>query len=131
MKIHHIGYLVKKMDRAISAFSNLGFEIDAETVFDEYRGIDICFMIKDGYRVELVSPKNKESVVYDLQKKYGNSPYHICYICDDVETSIEELRSNGYVKFDEPHEAVALDSQIVCFLIHPYLGMIELLEEKA
>lgn len=130
MKIHHIGYFVKKIERAIVAFKNLGFEIEKDTIFDEYRGIDICFMIKDGYRVELVSPKNKESVVYALQKKYGNSPYHICYACNDIEETINELRGNGYVKFDEPHEAVALGNQLVCFLIHPYLGMIELLEEK-
>lgn len=130
MKIHHIGYLVKKIDRAISAFQNLEFKIESETVFDEYRGIDICFMTKDGYRVELVSPKNKESVVYELQKKYGNSPYHICYICNDIEAKVDELRNSGYVKYDEPHEAVAFSNKRVCFLIHPYLGMIELLEES-
>ncbi len=130
MKIHHIGYLVKKIDRAIQAFEGLGFEREAEIVFDEYRGIDICFMVKDGYRVELVSPSNKDSIVYELQKKYGNSPYHFCYICDDAVTTIDELRRNGYVRLDEPHEAVAFDNKIVCFLIHPYLGMIELLEEK-
>lgn len=131
MKIHHIGYLVKKMDRSISAFRNLGFEVEADTVEDTFRGINICFMVKDGYRVELVCPNSKESVVYDLQKKYGNSPYHICYICDDMQTEIKELRSKGYVAFNEPHEAVALGYQLVCFLIHPYLGMIELLEEKS
>lgn len=131
MKIHHIGYLVKKIERAKKAFEQLGFEIEKDTAFDEYRGVDLCFMIKDGYRVELVSAKNNESVVYDLQKKFGNSPYHICYTCSDIESAIYELRENGYVKFDEPHEAVALNNQVVCFLIHPYLGMIELLEEKA
>lgn len=129
MKIHHIGYLVKKIERAIPAFEGLGFDVETETVFDDYRGIDICFMKKDEYRVKLVSPKNKESVVYQLQKKYGNSPYHICYICNDLEAKIDELRDSGYVKYDEPLEAIAFSNKRVCFLIHPYLGMIELLEE--
>ena len=130
MQIHHIGYLVKKINKAIPAFVNLGYKIDSDIVFDEYRGIDICFMTRENYRVELVSPKNKESVVYELQKKYGNSPYHICYICENIESEVEKLRDSGYVKYDEPHEAIAFSNKKVCFLIHPYLGMIELLEEN-
>ena len=130
MQIHHIGYLVKKIDRAIIAFEELGYRKETEIIFDEHRGIDICFLVKDGYRMELVSPKSKESVVYELQKKYGNSPYHICYNCENIEMSIQELRSNGYVQYDIPHEAIALNNRNVCFLIHPYLGMIELLEDN-
>ena len=130
MKIHHIGYLVKKIDRAMKSFIDLGYELESNVVFDEYRGIDICFLVKDGYRIELVSPKSKESVVYDLQKKYGNSPYHICYICRNIDESVEQLKTMGYVQIDTPHEAVAIDMKMVCFLIHPYLGMIELLEEQ-
>lgn len=130
MQIHHIGYLVKKTNKAIPAFENLGYKMESDIVFDEYRGIDICFMTKEHYRVELVCPKSKDSVVYELQKKYGNSPYHICYICENIEDEVEKLRDSGYVKYDEPHEAIAFSNKKVCFLIHPYLGMIELLEEN-
>lgn len=130
MRIHHIGYLVKKMDRAISSFKILGYKVEKAIVFDEYRQVDICFMLKEGYRIELVSPKNKDSVVYQLQRKYGNSPYHICYISVNIEKDILELTSKGYVKYDNPHEAAAINNQKVCFLVHPYLGMIELLEER-
>ena len=128
LKIHHIGYLVKKIDKAIVAFQNLGYEKKTGIIFDEYRGIDICFMLKDGYRIELVCPKTKDSVVYGLMKKIGNSPYHTCYECNRIEAAIDDLRMQGYVKFDEPHAAVAFDDNNVCFMVHPYLGMIELLE---
>lgn len=129
MRIHHIGYLVKKIDRAKRSFIDLGYELESDVVLDEYRGIDICFLVKDGYRVELVSPKNKKSVVYDLQKKFGNSPYHICYACENINESSERLKTMGYVQIDAPHEAIAIKNNKVCFLVHPYLGMIELLEE--
>ena len=130
MQIHHIGYLVKKISKAIMAFKELGYEQETNIIIDEYRDIDLCFMIKDGYRVELVSPRNRDSVVYELRKKYGNSPYHICYVCKDFENTIEKMIEKGYVKYDEPHEAIAFSNRRVCFLIHPYLGMIELLEEN-
>ncbi len=130
MQIHHVGYLVKRIKRAIDAFLTLGYGQETDIVFDEYRGIDICFLTKEGYRIELVSPKNRESVVYELQKKYGNSPYHICYKCGNLGSAIADLREQGYVVTDQAHEAVALDNHRVCFLVHPYLGMIELLEEN-
>lgn len=128
MKIHHIGYLVKKIEKAISAFTDLGYIVEKETIYDSYRDIDICFLIKDGYRVELVSPKSKNSVVYEMYKNTGNSPYHICYETDDPESDIKWLLDNNYILCDEKHPAVALENREVCFFVHPYMGMIELLE---
>ncbi len=128
MKVHHVGYLVKKIDKAKVAFSDLGYEVERDTVFDEYRGINICFMIKDGYRVELVSPVDKESVVAGMMKKYGNSPYHICYESYDFERDMADLAARKYVQIDEPHAAVAIEGKRVVFMMHPYLGMIELIE---
>lgn len=129
MQVHHIGYLVKKMDKAIVAFEALGYQKETTIVFDGCRDVDICFLVKDNYRIELVSSKTKASVVYELQKRYGNTPYHICYVCENIETAIQELRSEGYVIFVPPQEAIALSNQKVCFLVHPYIGIVELLEE--
>lgn len=128
MKIHHVGYLVKKFERAINEFEALGYVATSEKIYDDYRKIDLIFLEKDGYTVELVSPTQKDSVVYDLLKKLGNSAYHICYEVSDIDASVSDLTSKGYVCFDEPHEAVAFSKRRVVFLIHPYLGMIELLE---
>ena len=128
MKVHHIGYLVKKMEKAKKAFEDLGYTVKQDVVFDDYRQIDICFLEKDGYVVELVSPVSKDSVIANLYKKYGNSPYHICYETDDIDKSIAELQEKNYMVFDEKHEAVAIDGKNVCFMIHPALGMIELVE---
>ena len=129
MKIHHIGYLVKKEDKAQKAFETLGYRVTSPVFHDDYRGADIVFLEKDGYAIELVSPVSKESVVYDLMKKLGNTAYHICYESDEFEKDIENLENTGYVKTDEPHGAVAFENRPVCFLIHPYLGMVEVLKK--
>lgn len=71
MRIHHVGYMVKNIKKAIETFKVIGFAVEKEIVFDEYRGIDICFMIMDGYRIELVASHNEYSVIYKLQKKNG------------------------------------------------------------
>ncbi len=130
MKVHHIGYFVKNIEKGKRSFIDLGYEVEQDVVRDEYRGIDIAFLVKDGYRVELVSPYTEESVVYDLRKRMGNSPYHICYEVADLDAAIGELQAQRFVVTQEPHEAVAIDGKRVCFLIHGQIGIIELVEES-
>ena len=131
MKINHIGYLVKKIEKALPAFMGLGYQIVQETMYDDFRDINICFLEKDGYAVELISPVSKESIVANLLSKTGNSPYHICYETADMDAEILQLQQQHYVMCSEPHKAVACGGNRVCFMVHPYLGMIELLELKA
>ena len=72
MKVHHIGYLVKNIEKAEQAFLKLGYKKETEIIFDESRGINISFLIKDAYRIELVSPATDVSVVSSLRKRIGN-----------------------------------------------------------
>ena len=66
MNIHHIGYLVKKGPKAQAAFEALGYIAEGEWTHDEIRKVDILFLQKDGYRIELVSPYAPDSVVSGL-----------------------------------------------------------------
>lgn len=127
LKIHHIGYLVKKIEKAKQTFEALGYHVEQDTVRDEIRKVDICFLTKDGYRVELVSPFSEESVVAGLLKKYKNTPYHICYEADDPEAAYAELTANGFAAIDTPTPAPALGGCKVVFLTSPVIGMIELI----
>lgn len=128
-KIHHIGYLVRNMEKAVDEFLELGFIVSQDMVYDKYRDIEIVFMEKDGYRIELVKPKTKDSVVYDLQKKIGNAPYHICYEVDDLEKAVSELEGRRYVIYQEAHQATALQGRQVVFLMHGQIGLVELVEK--
>ena len=131
MTIHHIGYLVKKLERARQAFEALGYGVEQETVRDEFRKVDIVFLSKDGYRIELVSPYDPDSVVAGLLTRTGNSPYHVCYEVADLDAEIERLRDARYVVSSEPAPAPACGGARVAFLVHPYLGMVELLEKAS
>lgn len=128
LNIHHLGYLVKKMDTAILAFKNLGYQVKQDTVYDNIRKVDICFLEKDGYYVELVSPVSEDSVVAGLLKKYKNCPYHICYKATDFDKDFETLRSQGFMPIDTLTPAPALSGKEVIFMTHAALGMIELIK---
>lgn len=127
LSVHHIGYLVKKIEKARQTFLSLGYHIEQDIVYDGIRQVNICFLIKDGYRIELVSPASQDSVVYGLMKKYKNSPYHICYETADFETAYAELTANGFIAVDTPTPAPALGGRDVVFLTSAAIGMIELI----
>lgn len=130
MQIHHIGYLVKKLEKAAAAFTALGYVPEGKITDDTIRGIDILFLVKDGYRIELVSPNRPDSVVSGLIKTYRNAPYHICYTSDAFGTDVEALEHSGYIRMGEACEAPALGGKRVVFLMSPVLGMIEVIENE-
>ncbi len=129
MKVHHIGYLVKNIDRSIEGFEALGYELVIPSTWDEGRQAYLCFLKNDGYCVELIAPV-KESPLYSLLKQYSNAPYHMCYRCENLETEIERLRQEKFMPFLEPAPAPVIgETARVAFLISARVGMIELVEE--
>ena len=128
MRIHHIGYLVKNIEKAIRTLEATGYTVAQGVVYDRYREVDIAFLERDGYTIELVSPKTESSVVAGLIKRYKNAPYHICYVSDDFSHDVEKLCGGGYRQIDEPTPAPALGGRNVCFFMSPAVGMIELLD---
>ena len=75
MELHHIGYLVKDMERAVTEFCALGYQKTSEIVYDAFRDIRICFlsskaMPHGGVLIELVMPVSDASVVASLAKNW-------------------------------------------------------------
>ena len=127
-KIHHIGYLVKNINKSVEAFKILGYEIVAD-IYDMERKADLCVMKRDYTQVELVQPSS-ESDIYPLLKKYNNTIYHICYEVDDIDSAVEELKKSGFLLFRGRQKAPALsESSEVVFLMHSHMGIIELVQE--
>lgn len=127
-RVHHIGYLVKHLEKSRDSFLSLDFRVVGEAVCDRYRDVDILFMEKDGQTVELVSPRSEASVVARLIRTYRNAPYHICYETDNLEEELARLEGSGFTRIEDPAPAPALGGRRVCFLMSPWIGMIELLE---
>lgn len=128
MNIDHIGYLVSDLDKAAQVFEKLGYQTVSDITRDTVRLVDICFMQMGEYKVELVSPYDKSSVVSGMLKKYKNMPYHICYGTDDFDSEIAYLEENGFTKIGDPAPAPAILGKRVCFFMSARVGMIEILE---
>ncbi len=128
MRIDHIGYAVKNIEKAKKAFEALGFTFD-EMVDDPDRNILIQFGENDGYRIELVCPKDEgESPADAFLKKVGPTPYHLCYRSDDLEQDIAVLEKQKFKVIKPPAPAVAFGGKRVVFLMNRALGMMEIVE---
>ncbi len=129
MKIDHIGYAVKKIDRAMSFFEKLGFCFEP-IIDDMERNIRIAFGEKDGYRIEVICPRNKEkeSPVDAYLSSVGSTPYHICYQTEDLNTEVESLKQQGFKVIIEPKPALAFGGKRVVFMMSLGFGLMEIVE---
>ena len=129
MKIDHIGYAVKRLDRAINSFEELGF-IFEHVIDDTDRNVKLAFGEKDGYRIELVAPLDKkiESPVDQYLSNAVGTPYHICYASNRFDTEIEELKSQGFKVVIDPKPAVAFGGRRVVFMMNIGFGLMEIVE---
>lgn len=128
MKVHHIGYAVNNLQNGIEMFLKIGYIIESEPVKDTKRNVEIAFMRNNDYCVELIAPLNNASPIKNYLNKVGNTPYHICYETENIETTINELKKQKYKVVEKPSEAIALKNQRIAFLYHPRYGLLELFE---
>ena len=128
MRIDHIGYAVKNIDKAKKSMEVLGY-IFGETVEDQDRNVIIAFGEMDGYRVELVAPMSEGSPVDMQLSKIGPTPYHICYQSNDIESDIERLQANRFKVSIPLAPAIAFGNKRVVFMYSLSVGLIEIVEE--
>ena len=130
MKVHHLGYAVKNIDKAKHQFEVLGFTTEGNVINDDSRNIQIQFMINGNERIELVSPLPGTNPVNSVLQKNGPIPYHICYEVDDIQKTIEEMEKlGGWICFSKPQNAPAIQGRLVAFLMNKHVGIVELVEE--
>ncbi|MCH5193336.1 MAG: VOC family protein [Oscillospiraceae bacterium] len=130
MKIDHIGYAVKNIDKAKKAMKVLGYDF-GDVIEDTDRGIYISFGTKDALCIELVAPidvKAGNSPVSNLLSKAGPTPYHICYHSDDLEADVSFLEADGFRLLIPPAPAVAFGGKRVVFMFSVDIGLIEIVE---
>jgi methylmalonyl-CoA/ethylmalonyl-CoA epimerase len=129
MRIDHIGYAVKNIDKAKKSMEALGYTFEP-TIEDNDRNIFIAFGELDGYRVELVAPMGEEGTPVDMYlSKIGPTPYHICYRSSDIEADIAELQKNRFKVSIPLAPAIAFGNKRVVFMYSLSVGLIEIVED--
>lgn len=130
MKVHHIGYAVKSINKSEKVFLDLGYEREGDVVEDNTRKLKILFMKCINGRVELLEAVEGETAITSILKKNRCCPYHICYECRDIRSMVEFYEKRDWRVIEQVSYAIALNG-LVCFLYHMDYGLMELVEFKA
>ena len=125
---HHIGYAVRDIVATAEFYTYAGWVL-SDIVVDPIQNTQIAFLKRDGFPlIELVAPVDENSPICKILKTSGVTPYHVCYSVADIDNAIAELRAKRFVLLFNPVPAVALNHKKISYLMHPHVGLIELIE---
>ena len=116
-KIYHLGYAVEDIEAASRFYVEIfGVEPPAPEVV-EGEGVIVAMFRVGESMIELMQPTRPDSPVGRFLERSGEGLHHVAYQVDDLEASLEELRSNGVELVDE-EPGVGVGGTRVIF-IHP------------
>lgn len=129
LTMDHIGYAVKNIAQSAALYVAAGWTLSP--IYDEQvQRAKIAFLTKPGMTtIELVSPLEGDSPVDNILRTQGVSPYHICYVVEDIMTAVENLYEEDFKPLFMPIESVAMGNRKICYLYHPHIGYIELVSK--
>ncbi len=130
-KIEHIGIAVSNLEEAIKTYEQLlGTPCyKQEEVSSE--GVKTAFFQVGESKIELLEATNETSPIATFIAKKGQGIHHIAFDVTDIESSMAELKNQGFQLLNEQPKSGA-DNKLVAFL-HPKSSngvLVELCQEK-
>jgi methylmalonyl-CoA/ethylmalonyl-CoA epimerase len=123
--LDHVGYITADIVQTVASFQLLGYKADA-IINDDTQRTRICFLRKPGEtNIELVEPYEDNKTMQKMLKR-GVTPYHTCYVVDDIMASYEEMLDNDFTPLFKPVAAPAFDNRLICYFFKSDIGFIEL-----
>ncbi len=129
ISIDHIGYAVHDINETAQYYINAGWEL-SEIYEERIQNTKIAFLKKEGFvTIELVSPLEGKSPVDNILAHMGCSTYHVCYVVEDIDQTVEDLYEEGFKPLFFPVESVAMENKKICYLYNLKVGLIELVSQ--
>ena len=116
-RIDHVGVAVEDLDAAVSLYEQ-SFRMPVahrETV--ESQGVEAVLLdVGDGH-VELLRPLGPDTAVGRFLERGGEGLHHVAYAVEDIDSTLDELRSAGLELIDD-EARVGIRGSRVAF-VHP------------
>jgi methylmalonyl-CoA epimerase len=116
-KIDHIGMAVKSISEAARFYTEvLGIKMTGmETVADQKA--KVCFLPVDDTNIELLEPTEPDGPVAKFIESRGEGVHHIALHVENIEETLEHLKSNGVRLIDQKPRIGARGIRIA--FVHP------------
>lgn len=117
MKINHLGIATKGIDEALKFWQDaLGLEnVHTEEVEDQK--VRVAMLPIGETNIELLEPTSEDSPISKFLDKRGGGIHHIAVEVEDIEKSLEKLKSEGMRLIDEKPR-IGAEGCLIAF-VHP------------
>jgi methylmalonyl-CoA/ethylmalonyl-CoA epimerase len=133
MKLNHLGYASRCIDAAIDAFLKLGFvKVHEEVKHHVPKNMFVQRVRLNDTIVEIMAPADASKPSFiggELDRT--SEPFvlhHLCYDVEDIRTTVDELVATGEYSIHEPITSGVFQKNLICFLRHKHIGLIEFFE---
>ena len=115
-KIHHVGVVVRDMERAMRFWRDtLGLHVHKTQMIEE-QGVKAALLTLGDSEIELLEPTVADNGIARYLASRGEGLHHVCFQVDEVGRDLETLKAKGVEVIDqEPRIGIA---GRICFL-HP------------
>ncbi len=129
MIIDHVCFAVGDMDKAIAYWQQtFGYTQHTDKVVNSRQAVTVAFLTKDAsLTVKLIEPLEENQSLLGFVRN-GGGFHHLCFKCDDLEGTIEELRGNGLRVLVPPEPGEAFNNHEIAFLRAQFGFNIELID---
>ncbi len=114
--LDHIGIAVRSLQEGLAFYRALGLVEEGREEVPE-QGVRVAFLPAGEARLELLEPTGPDSPIARYLERRGPGIHHICMEVQDIRTTMEQLRSEGFQLLSEEPQPGA-HGALVCF-VHP------------
>lgn len=131
MIIDHIGIVVKSIQQGISHWTTVfGYEQITEIVENSRQKVKVVFLSKEkSTQIKLVEPVGNTSPVFEFAKK-GGGLHHLCFKCDNIDSTIEDMKAHRLRVLTLPQPGEAFDNEEIAFIYAKHGLNIELIDTE-
>jgi len=124
---HHTGCLTHSIEESKAIYAGMGFGSSSETYTISDQKVKVCFIeMSPGIFLELVEPIG-DNVPLNKLLKSKVSFYHLAYLADDFDKTLENLRDAGFYLVNT-FRSEAFSNRYCAFLYTPEMHLIEIIE---
>ena len=132
MKLHHIGIVVKNIQKSLGELTNyLQFEETTIPTLIESQKVNVCFLKTSNIFLELIEPVHNDSPVKKFSES-GGGFHHLCFEVENIFEDIERMKKSGARVIVEP--TTGFEDRLIAFVLlnmkNINCNLIELAERK-
>lgn len=129
MHIDHICFAVKELDEGISYWKNtFGYKEMTRPVINTQQKVKVVFLKKENsLPVKLIEPIESNKSLRNFVE-YGGGFHHVCFKCDDLDTTVSELINKGVKMLVSPQPGEAFNYNKIAFFLGKYKTTFEVID---